>query len=335
LKRRSILLIGGAGYIGPVVAEYLLGAGHEVSCLDLLLYNNGQAIVPLLSNPAFRFLYGDLCDGAIVDKALERITDVVVLAGLVGDPITKKYPELSRLINDEGIRTCIESLNGKGLDRVVFVSTCSNYGMLDGLQLADEEYALNPLSSYAKSKVAAEGLLLAKRGTVDYVPTILRFATAFGLANRTRFDLTVNEFTRELAEGRELLVFDAETWRPYCHVRDFARLIQIVLEAPRSQVAFEVFNAGGDINNFTKQGIVDIIRTLIPDAKVKYQHHGNDPRNYRVNFRKVRETLGFEPRYSVEDGVKELLNALKNNVFGDADQRRQFHGNYDIEYCRS
>jgi nucleoside-diphosphate-sugar epimerase len=335
MSTRSVLIIGGAGYIGPVVTERLLKAGYQVTCLDVLLYDNGRSVIPFLSDPNFRFLYGDLRDQSVLDQALEDATDVVLLAGLVGDPITKKYPQYSRLINDEGVSNCIDQFSDKGLERVVFVSTCSNYGLLQENEFADENHPLNPLSPYAASKVRAERHLLSKLGAVDYIPTILRFATAFGVAHRMRFDLTVNEFTRELALGKELLVFDAHTWRPYCHVRDFARLIHLVLEAPEASVAFEVFNAGGDINNFTKQGIVDVIVQQLPDSRVTYKEHGHDPRNYRVNFRKVRDTLGFEPHYRVTDGVTELLDAIRNHLFDDADRMRRFHGNYDIEYsCR-
>jgi nucleoside-diphosphate-sugar epimerase len=270
-------------------------------------------------------------DTKVLDHALEGITDVVLLAGLVGDPVTKKYPEAAHAINDEGIINCIDYLNGKGLDRVIFVSTCSNYGLISTDDLADETYPLSPLSLYSKSKVAAEQHLLAGKGIVDYTPTILRFATAFGLAPRMRFDLTVNEFTRALAIGQELIVFDANTWRPYCHVKDFGRLIQMVIEAPHTKIAFEVFNAGGDINNFTKQGVVDTILTLLPNAKVQYQEHGSDPRNYRVNFQKVRDTLGFEPKYTVHFGVTELLSAINEHVFDRVDLMRNFHGNYEIK----
>jgi nucleoside-diphosphate-sugar epimerase len=332
---KTVLIIGGAGYIGPIITQHLLSAGNKVKCLDLFLYQNNTTVIPFLGNPNYSFIYGDLRDRNALDLALQDVTDVVLLAGLVGDPITKKYPKISQAINDDGILDCIDFLGGRGLDRVIFVSTCSNYGLIKSDELADENFPLNPLSLYAKSKVGAEQHLLANRGKVDYAPTILRFATAFGLAPRMRFDLTVNEFARELALGRELLVFDAQTWRPYCHVKDFGRLIQQVIEAPRVKIAFEVFNAGGEINNFTKQGVVDTILALLPNAKVRYQEHGTDPRNYRVNFRKVRDILGFEPKYTVEFGVKELLNAIREHVFDRADLMRDFHGNYQIEYSLS
>ena len=163
-------------------------------------------------------------------------------------------------------------------------------------------------------------------------PTILRFATAFGLSPRMRFDLTISEFTRDLALGKELLVYDAHTWRPYCHVRDFAHLIQVVIEAQTDIVSFEVFNAGGDINNATKQMIVDTILEKIPGGKVRYQEHGSDTRNYRVSFEKVKSVLGFEPKYTIQDGIDELIEAINNHVFDHVDENKNFFGNYEIHY---
>ena len=332
MNKKNVLVIGGAGYIGTVVTAHLLNAGYTVSCLDNLLYQNNLCVIPFMGNPNYKFIYGDLRSEENLSRALVGVTDVVLLAGLVGDPITKKYPKESASINDEGIIRCICNLNKKGLDRVIFISTCSNYGLIKSDQLADEDFELTPLSLYAKSKVAAENFLLGGKQIFDFTPTVLRFATAFGLAPRMRFDLTVNEFTRELALGKELLIFDAETWRPYCHVKDFSRLIQKVIEAPVDKVGFEVFNAGGEINNFTKQGIVDLILKFIPTAKVRYKEHGTDPRNYRVDFKKVRTVLSFEPEYSVEDGVVELLTAIQEHIFDRADLMKNFHGNFELDY---
>ena len=127
------------------------------------------------------------------------------------------------------------------------------------------------------------------------------------------------------------MVFDAETWRPYCHVKDFARLIQVVLEAPTEKVRCQVFNAGGEANNFTKQGIVNLILKHTKNAKVRYQEHGADPRNYRVDFTKVRTVLNFEPKYTVESGILELLDAINQHIFDQADLMKNFHGNYEIK----
>ena len=332
LKPKKILIIGGEGYIGTVLSSYLLKKGYFVKSLDLLLYQNHTCILNNYGNEQYVFFYGDMADEQILTKAIDGVESVVLLAGLVGDPITKKYPEESAAINNRGVKTVIDACNNKGVKRLIFVSTCSNYGLIKTNEKADENHVLNPLSHYAESKVAIEEYILSLQGKVDYHPTILRFATAFGLSPRTRFDLTVNQFTRELFLGRELLVYDAHTWRPYCHTQDFARLIHMVLETLEEKVNFEVFNVGGEVNNYTKQMIMDEILKMVPDGKVKYQKHDSDPRNYRVDFSKVKSVLGFEPQYLVRDGIKELITAMKKHVFDLVDERKNFYGNYEIDY---
>jgi len=267
---------------------------------------------------------------ADLERALEDVRHVVILAGLVGDPITKKYPQESGAINLQGVNTLLDGLEGKNLERVIFVSTCSNYGLIPESVEATEDYELKPLSLYAKHKVEIEQRLLGLKDKVDYSATVLRFATAFGLSPRMRFDLTVSEFTRELYLGRELLVFDAYTWRPYCHVQDLSAAIRCVLEAKHDRVHFEVFNVGGESNNFTKQMIVDEIMRQVPEGKVKYQEHGSDPRNYRVSFKKIKEHLGFSIQYSIRRGVEELLKALREGLFDHVESQSCWFGNYKI-----
>ncbi len=332
LEIRKVLVIGGAGYIGTELTSHLLDHGYLVRATDALLYDNHVCVLPFLRRASYDFMYGDLVDTEFNAKTLEGVTDVVILAGLVGDPITRRYPEASEKINAEGIRRLIDQLDGCGLNKVIFVSTCSNYGFMSNDEIADEDANLKPLSLYAEAKVKAERHLLSLKGKVDYHPIVLRFATAFGLSPRMRFDLTINEFTREIYYGNELLVYDAETWRPYCHVNDFALVIRRALEAPIERVSFEIFNAGGEANNLTKRMVVETILGFLPGASVRYQAHGGDPRNYRVNFSKIRKILYFETTYKVEDGVRELITALEQNLFRRVDENRRFYGNYEIEY---
>ena len=329
---KRILLIGGEGYIGNVVSEHLLASGYSVISYDLLLYKNNNCVLNHTKNPNYSFVYGDINDTEKLTNIVSKVDGVVLLAGLVGDPITKKHPEESAVINDNGVKNVIGICAEQEVGKFIFISTCSNYGLIQNNEKASEDHPLNPLSLYAKSKVEAEKYILGLKGKTKMNPTILRFATAFGISPRMRFDLTVSEFTRELTIGNELLVFDADTWRPYCHVQDFARLIKIVLEAESGKVSFEVFNAGGEVNNATKQMIVDKILKQIPDGNVKYQKHGSDPRNYRVNFSKVQNVLGFEPKYTIDDGVEELKKLIENHVFDLVESNRDFHGNYNIEY---
>jgi nucleoside-diphosphate-sugar epimerase len=333
IEQRKILIVGGAGYIGSVVTEHLLACGYAVRSFDLQIYGHGLTIVPFLNHPNYQYIYGDIVDTAAISAALEGITDVVLLAGLVGDPITKEYPNESEKINEIGYDILLEALNGRGLNKVVFVSTCSNYGLVEGDQLADENFELNPLSLYAKAKVKVEKKLLSLEHEVNYTGTVLRFATAFGLSPRMRFDLTISQFARSMFLSEDLLVFDAQTWRPYCHVRDFAEVIRRVLEAPSETVAFDVFNAGGDVNNYTKKMIVDAIIEQLPQSTVRFQEHGADPRNYKVDFSKIREKLYFEPTYSVPDGISELLAAFNQGLFRDISQPSSYYGNWKIDYA--
>lgn len=329
---KNILLIGGAGYVGTVITAHFLKKGFKVTVLDNFVYKNQFAIQPYLGDPDYNFVFGDLANKNDLEKASIGVTDVVILGGLVGDPITKAYPVESNQINTIGVQSCIDFFNDKPIDKLILISTCSNYGLIKEDETADENFELSPLSLYAKAKVEAEEYLLSKKDKVNYSGVILRFATAFGLSPRMRFDLSVSEFTKDLFWGEELLVFDEHTWRPYCHVRDFANLIELVIASDKSKVNFEIFNAGGDINNHTKKMIVDSILEFLPQAKIKYGANGSDPRNYKVSFNKVKTLLGFEPKFTIKDGISELIEAFKIGVYSDSMKAKEKYGNYEVYY---
>lgn len=329
---KNVLIIGGAGYVGTTLTFHLLKNGHKVTVLDNFVYDNQFAVQSFLGDPNYTLIYGDLGNHKDLEKASKNVDEVVILGGLVGDPITKTYPEESNAINSVGVQACIDFFDDKEIDKLIMVSTCSNYGLIKENEIADENFELNPLSLYAKAKVEAEKYLLSKKGKTKYTGVVLRFATAFGLSPRMRFDLSVSEFTRELFFGEELLVFDEHTWRPYCHVKDFSRLIEMVFNADPEKVYFQVFNAGGDVNNYTKKMIVDAIQEQLPEAKIKYGENGSDPRNYRVSFNKVKTVLGFEPKYTVKDGIIELVETMKSSIFKDSLSDKNRYGNYKVNY---
>ena len=327
---KNILLIGGAGYVGTVVTSHFLKQGYKVTVLDNFVYDNQFSIIPYVGDPNYKIVYGDMGDSKVLDSVSKDITDVIILSGLVGDPITKKYPEESEAINEIAVKNCMDYFNGKGLGKLVFISTCSNYGLIKDDELADENFELSPLSLYAKAKVANEKYLMSKKTEVDYTGVVLRFATAFGLSPRMRFDLSISEFVRDMFFGQDLEVYDKDTWRPYCHVRDFARLLDIVINSEREKVNFEVFNAEGNVNNATKQMLIDEILQRVPSANVSYSENGSDPRNYRVTFEKVKTVLGFEPKYTVKDGVDELVDALEIGLYEDSVTNKNRYGNYKL-----
>lgn len=328
---KKVLLIGGAGYIGPIVAKQLLQENYMITVYDNCIYENAYAVDTLREEPNFEFINGDINNEKDLDKNINRADMVILLAGLVGDPITKKYPKESIQINEIGIQNCIHLVANKKLEKFIFISTCSNYGLITGDYSATENEVLAPISEYAKAKVKAENLILSFGERSMFNPTILRFATAFGVAPRMRFDLTVNQFTRELFLGNELKVFDADTWRPYCHVRDFAQIISLVLSAPNSVTRFEIFNAGSNQNNYTKRQIIQLIQKHVPNSQVIYEEGGMDRRNYKVNFDKLVNSLNFSPKFSVENGILEILDALKLNQFKESSLNSSLYGNYSID----
>jgi nucleoside-diphosphate-sugar epimerase len=332
---RQTLVVGGAGYIGSVLARELLAAGHRVRVLDSLLYDNGASIAALVEDPRFEFLHGDVRSTDDVAAATEGIDDVVILAALVGDPVCKGNPELAREVNLGGARNVLDASAEAGVKRMVFASTCSNYGLRTD-EPATETDELHPLSLYAETKVEMEGEVLSRAGDAPYVPTVLRVATAFGISPRMRFDLTISEFTRSLAMGEELEVYDADTWRPYCHINDTSAAILTVLGADADAVEGEVFNVGGEDGNYTKRMVVETaLDAMGGEGEVKFTEGGVDARNYRVSFEKIRERLGFEPKHSVPGSVRSLVGAIRAGMFSDVESRPLYHLNYELTTARA
>ena len=205
---------------------------------------------------------------AMRQAAVVGIDAVVHLAAIVGDPACSRQPDLARAVNLQGSLALIEESQRAGVSRFLFASTCSNYGkMKDANKYVDEETELSPVSLYAETKVAVEKALLQSARDGRWCPTPLRFATIFGVSPRMRFDLTVNEFTMEMLTKKHLKVFGEQFWRPYVHVRDAARAIQLVLSSPTEQVAGGVFNVGATDQNFQKQQLVEMIHPYAPGCR--------------------------------------------------------------------
>lgn len=331
LTGRSVLVVGGAGYVGTVLTTRLLEAGARVHILDQLIYDNGFALQHLLDHDRVTYQRGDLCDPATLRQAAKGMTDVVLLASLVGDPICKKYPQLAVKVNTDGAKHIIDSLDEMGIGRFVFTSTCSNYGIHDPASLATETSSLNPQSLYAESKIDVEKHLLAAAATSKACGTVLRISTAYGLSPRMRFDLTVSQFAWELASGAPLLVYDAETWRPYCHVRDIAKAVMTVLAAPDATVRGEVFNVGDTGQQFTKRMIVEEIQKHVPGTNVEYRSGDTDPRNYRVSFEKIQRVLGFSCDMSVQTYLPRVVSAVQGGIFPAVRGDNRF-GNYQVHH---
>jgi nucleoside-diphosphate-sugar epimerase len=331
VDRPVVLVVGGAGYVGNVLVRDLLAEGRSVRVLDSLLFDHGTAMASLFDRRGFEFVRGDLTDRATAERALEDVGAVVLLAALVGDPVCRKYPELARETNDRGAKQLFELVDEAGVERFVFTSTCSNYGLRDTDEPADEGAELAPLSIYAETKVELERFVLDREESWRTCPTILRIATAYGLSPRMRFDLTISEFTRTLTTGEELVVYDADSWRPYCHVADISKAIRTVLRSPEADVRGEVFNVGASDENYTKRMVVEAVQDHLDGAgRVRFTEGGQDARNYRVSFEKIRSRLGYEPDHRVPESVGQLIEALRVGAFDDVEERPRFYANHTI-----
>jgi nucleoside-diphosphate-sugar epimerase len=308
---------GGAGYVGSIVVDELLAEGHSVRVLDALVHGGVRSLDEVGDHERFEFVQGDVRDPSARRRALDGVGSVLHLAAIVGDPACSREPALAREVNLDSTRALLDDAETAGVERFVFASTCSNYGkMADSNVLATEESELRPISLYAETKVAAELDVLARAS--NGLPTCcLRLATVYGVSPRMRFDLTVNEFTREVALGAELVVYGEQFWRPYVHVRDAARAACLALCAPMESVRGEVFNVGATDENYRKLDIVELLKERVATASVRFVHKDEDPRDYRVSFEKVREQLGFGTERSVADGIDEVMMLLASGAVGD------------------
>lgn len=315
------LVTGGAGYIGVLLTDELLKAGGEVTVLDVLLHHQDD-LAAQLEERGVRVVRGDIRDQAKRKEALEGADNVVHLAAIVGDPACARDPQLAREVNVDASKALAQDAADAGVSRFIMASTCSNYGrMEDPTVPIDETGTLAPVSLYAEQKVEVEQYLLALEDP-PYAVTCLRFATVYGVGPRMRFDLTVNEFTRDLWDGRKLEVFGEQFWRPYVHVRDAARGIRTVLEAPIEAVRGQVFNVGDSNENYRKLDLVEEIGRQVDRGEVAYVKRTEDPRDYKVSFEKIHETLGYEVTMTVPRGITELIDALDAGRFPDSDDPR-------------
>ena len=330
---KKILVTGGAGYVGSGLLRELLSSGYHVTCIDNLMFG-GESLLNLWHHKNFNFINCDINNSESLKKIflINSYDYVIHLAAIVGDPACKLNSDLAVKTNWDSSKFLYDLSKSSGVSKFIFASTCSNYGkMEDPNTFVDESSKLAPVSLYAELKVNFENYILNDTKIVDHFsPTILRFSTVYGLSPRMRFDLTVNEFTKELALERELLVFGEQFWRPYCHVKDFAKAFITVLESPYNKVSYNVYNVGDTSENYTKKMIVDEIKKILPNSKIKYVIKNDDPRDYRVNFDKIKKELDFQISMRVADGIKEIVHIIQENLIQDLDNQKY----YNIPYVQ-
>jgi nucleoside-diphosphate-sugar epimerase len=312
-----VLVTGGAGYIGSLLTSVLLERGCRVTVVDSLLFS-GESLLAHWHHPRFRFARADVCEPEVLLPLLEGArgerSAVVHLAAIVGFPACQAVGEaVARRFNVEATRLVREQAEDAGVERLVFASTYSTYGVSADGRPVDEQSPLRPQSLYAETKIAAEQYLLERAKEAATSPAVLRFATLFGISPRTRFDLIVNQFVLEALTRRKLVIYQRGYARAFVHVRDVCDAICRVLAAPDELVRGQIYNVGSDAGNHTKDEIVGLVRKHIRGVELEYKNltFGGDMRDIRVSFAKIREKLDFLPRIDVERGICEVRDAIE------------------------
>ena len=297
----KILITGGAGYLGSVFTRNLL-KNHEVIVYDNLMYNQ-TSLVDLSNNPNFTFHYGDVRQWSKLKYIVEQVDVVIPLAALVGFPLCEKDKDLATSINTTHIQNIVDVLSDDQM--ILYPNTNSGYGTR-GEGMVDETNELTPISHYGRTKCEAEDYIINESNGISF-----RLATVFGVSSRMRTDLLVNDFVYKLLTDRYITLFEHKFVRNFIHIQDVSRAFEYMID---NYYSFnnEIFNLGLSDENITKKQLVEKIQTHIPNTSVNYSNYYEDPdkRDYVVSNEKI-EKIGWKPIFTLDDGIKELIQSYK------------------------
>lgn len=310
MKFGNILVTGGAGYVGSLLVPQLLEAGYKVTAYDIMYF--GDDFLPK-SNPNLKVIKGDIRDTVKLAAALEGVDAVISLACISNDASFELDEKLSTSINLDAFEPMVAAAKKAGVKRFVYCSSSSVYGVSESPDVT-EEHPLVPLTLYNKYKGMCEPLLF-KHQSPDFVCVTIRPATLCGYAPRQRLDLSVNILTNHAVNNKKITVFGGTQKRPNLHVQDMVDLYKLLLEVPDEKIAGQIFNAG--VQNMSIMEIAQIAKRVVEEM---FPENGDIPivttptddiRSYHVNSDKIGRILGFRPRRSVEDAVRDLCVAFK------------------------
>jgi nucleoside-diphosphate-sugar epimerase len=338
---RHILLTGGAGYIGSVLTGSLLRRGDWVTVVDDLMFG-GESLLAYLSHPRFHFLRADVCETGVLSHVAREadsrgappLSAVVHLAAIVGFPACQAVGrEAAWRTNVNATKQVFEDADNLGVERFLFSSTYSVYGIAEGGELVTEETLLSPQSLYAETKIAAEDFLIEASQNANCAPMIYRFATLYGASPRMRFDLIINQFVVEAFTRGELVIYQQGYSRSFVHIRDVVEGLVLGLENSEGLVRGQIYNLGDEDGNYTKDEIVALIKQELPETRVHYKDlaFGGDMRDVRVSYRKIYEQLGFRTQWTVEEGVQEILYLLQTGLISDPFSERYRNAEFIVQ----
>ena len=308
----NILVTGGAGYLGSTLVPDLLQLGHKITVLDSFMYKQAS-LNHVCHQPNFSVLKGDIRIESVMAPLIKKADIVIPLAALVGAPMCSQDPVGATTVNHDAIILMLKLLSKQQL--VLMPTTNSAYGTGDKNNFCTEESPLNPISIYAKEKVAIEKELMQRENAISF-----RLATVFGMSPRMRIDLLVNDFTYRAVYDRFVVLFESSFKRNYVHVRDVSRVFQHAIEHFDTMKS-QIYNVGLSEANVSKRELCEHIQKQVPDFVFLDAPVGKDPdqRNYIVSNAKI-ESTGFKPMYSLDAGISDLIKGytmIKNTRYGN------------------
>ncbi|KFM20070.1 UDP-glucose 4-epimerase protein [Marine Group I thaumarchaeote SCGC AAA799-D07] len=304
---KSVLVTGGAGYIGSVLTHKLVELDYNVRIIDSLIYGK-DGISDLISNNSIELIEEDIRNEKSLNKAVEDIDCIIHLAAIVGDPLCKKIPVAAKQINEDATKKLVNISKDYNVKRFIFASTCSNYGSASSI--VDESSPIQSLSLYSETKVNSENFILSSKNS-NFEPCVLRFATAHGLSPRMRFDLLLQEFLRDAILDKKIRIYDPNFWRPLVHVNDISNACIAALKSSNDNISGQVYNVGSTNENYTKKILAEIIQEFVPSTSIEIIESKRDLRTYRVSFDKIKSNLKFVTKKTIRDSIQDILYEIE------------------------
>jgi nucleoside-diphosphate-sugar epimerase len=302
----TVLVTGGAGYVGAALVPRLLAAGHVVKVLDLYLY--GRDVLAESRGERLEEIQGDIRNRSLLELVLPGCDAVIHLACISNDPSFELDPALGKAINYDAFVDLVSAAKASGVRRFVYASSSSVYGIKD-VPDVNEDLPLEPLTEYSKYKALCETILLHEQSS-DFVTLVVRPATVCGYSTRLRLDLAVNILTSHAVHNRVIKVFGGEQMRPNIHIDDMVEFYVRSLEWPDEAVAGKIYNVG--YHNKRVREIAQIVKGVVGDDVAIETIPTDDNRSYHVSSDKIRRELGFVASRTIEDAVRDLVDAFRD-----------------------
>ncbi len=328
--KEKILVIGGAGYLGAVVVDHLVGEGFSLRVLDSMIYGD-KALQKHFENENVETVNGDIRHLEVITSAIKDIDAVIHLAAVVGDPASKIRPEQTVETNYLASQVIASACKLSGIKRFIYASTCSVYGVGD--EILDENSPLNPISLYARTKISSEESIISLADN-QFQPTIMRMSTLYGYSPRMRFDLVVNTMTMTAFTEGKIIVFGGNQWRPLLSLYDAADAYLKALTADIKTVGGKIYNVGSEAQNYKITEVAKLVAGGIKeltdkDIPVIVESDNVDARDYRVSFKKIQNELKFNVKHSIPEAAKEIWGKLERKEIKDPKQKVYYNHYFD------